>query len=133
MGWAWDYSYCSASELTDGHDNGFVFSRFLENTEQTKISSETFLRLTLKTAELGLASFCKAGAAGEDDQTRSYEYARLDHMNMLWRVPLAAGDLSGGMGPAVVVYRQKTFQKLVPSKWGMVLHMFVASMYSPLF
>ena len=33
-----DYSNCRASELTDRQVSGFVFSRFLENTEKTKAS-----------------------------------------------------------------------------------------------
>ena len=40
-----DYCDCRASELTDRQVNGFVFSWFLENTENTKASQETFLRL----------------------------------------------------------------------------------------
>ena len=44
-----DYSNCRASELTDLQVSGFVFSWFLENTEKTRASSETFLRLTPQT------------------------------------------------------------------------------------
>ena len=38
-----NYSDCRASELTDRQVSGFYW--FLENTEKTKASSETFLRL----------------------------------------------------------------------------------------
>ena len=44
-----DYSNCRASELTDLQVSGFVFSWFLKNTEKTRASSETFLRLTPQT------------------------------------------------------------------------------------
>ena len=44
-----DYSDCRASELTDRQVSGFIFSWFLENTEKTKVSQETFLRLMPRT------------------------------------------------------------------------------------
>ena len=40
-----DTSYYRALELTDLQVSGFVFSWFLENTEKTKASKETFLSL----------------------------------------------------------------------------------------
>ena len=51
-----DYSYCRASELTDSQVSGFVFSWFLENTEKTKASQETFLRLMPRTGTWSRAS-----------------------------------------------------------------------------
>ena len=41
---------CTTSELTDHQVSGFVYSWFLENTEKTKASLETFLRLMPQTA-----------------------------------------------------------------------------------
>ena len=53
-----DYSNCRALELTDHQVSGFVFSWFLENTEKTKASQDTFLRL------MPIRDFSKTHAPG---------------------------------------------------------------------